>query len=113
MAARETVTEITTPLAWPDQVTLSVEEMSNPRFTPRELDLIQEQLGRSFSAVMQDEDSDDRVKVIAWLKLRRDGHKMSLDDLADVVIGFAVGDSENPTNATPPTGSPTSATGGE
>jgi len=94
----------------PATVDVSAEELSNPRFTPRELRLIQEHAGRSFSAIVGDADSDEKMVVIAWLKLRRDGYAITLADMDDVVIGFAI---ENPTNGKPPPTSPHSVVGGE
>ena len=79
----ETVTEIRPPRV-PDRVVISTDY--TPAFTPRELDMIKEQTGRAYTAIINDDDSDERMIVTAWLKLRRDGHDVSFDDMRDVVI---------------------------
>jgi len=106
MADAENVTQL--PRALPDEVVLRAEELATPRFTPRELRLIQEHLGRSFSQLVTDEASDDKLAVVAWLKLRRDGYDVSWDEMDDVVISIAA-ESANPTSAQPGTTSPPSA----
>ncbi len=58
------------------------------RFTPRELRLIREHTGRSYSEISADETSDDRFTVMAWLKARRDGHPVDWDDMDDIVISI-------------------------
>lgn len=95
----------------PTEVHLSRDDLASPRFTPRELRLIKDTTGHSFTTLIGDDDSDDKVVVIAWLKLRRDGYDVTLADMDDVVLSFNV-DAEDPTNASPPTTSPRSATGG-
>jgi hypothetical protein len=100
-----------TALAAPTEVVLSTTEVSKPRFTPRELRLIREQTGRSFTQIMADDDSDDRFVVFAWLKLRRDGHDLEWADLDDVVISLTTAEPD-PTNGRPPTISPPSAATG-
>ncbi|MBO0743673.1 MAG: hypothetical protein J2P43_01545 [Candidatus Dormibacteraeota bacterium] len=59
------------------------------RFTPRELRLIKEHTGRSFSEILSDDESDDRFTVLAWLKARRDGQGIEWEDMDDVVIVLA------------------------
>ena len=60
----------------PREVTLRQDELAAPRFTPRELRIIKEQLGRSFMQLIQDEGDDEKFAVMAWLKLRREGHDL-------------------------------------
>jgi hypothetical protein len=110
MAETEALTLAPTPLV-PSEVQLRSEELSAPRFTPRELRLVQEHLGRSFTQVAADDDSDERLVVLAWLKLRRDGYALTLADMDDVVIAVTTAQ-EDPTSAPPQTDSPRSATGG-
>ena len=95
---------------WPAQVELRQEEVQTPRFTPRELRMIQEHTGRSFSQIVTDEDSDEKFVLVAWLKLRRDGYQVGWDDMDDIVI--QIGGSANPTTEQPATTSPPSATTG-
>jgi hypothetical protein len=93
------------------EVELTTSEVARPRFTPRELRLIKEQLGRSFTQVMSDEQSDDRFIVFAWLKLRRDGHPIEWEDMDDVLISLS-GEPADPSNGQPASSSlPSVATG--
>ena len=73
----------------PAEVTLDVVEAMSPRFTPRELRAIKDQLGRSFSEVIADDDGDEKYVVLAWLKLRRDGYDITLADMDDVVVSLS------------------------
>lgn len=94
------------------EVVLTAEDVRAPRFTPRELRMVQAQYGKAFSAIVGDEDTDDKFVVLAWLKLRRDGVDCDVTDLDDVVITLAVAEELDPTSAVPPTISPSSANGG-
>lgn len=94
------------------EVIVTADDLKNPRFTPRELKLIHEQWGRSFSAIVSDDSSDDKLVVFAWLKLHRDGHAVTREDIDDVLIRFEI-DTPDPTNGRPPTISPSSAATGE
>jgi hypothetical protein len=102
----------TVPLP-PREVVLHMEEMRSPRFTPRELRMVKEHTGRAFSKLVADEDSDEKLTVLAWLKLRRDGYEGSLADLDDVVITLDAGGAEDPSSEQAPTLSPPSAATGE
>lgn len=94
------------------EVELTTSDVAKPRFTPRELRLIKEQVGRSFTQVMSDEESDDRFVVFAWLKLRRDGHELDWSDMDDVVITISGEPAVDPTNGQPARTSPPSAATG-
>lgn len=94
------------------EVELTTSDVAKPRFTPRELRLIKEQVGRSFTQVMSDEESDDRFVVFAWLKLRRNGHGLDWDDMDDVVITISGEPDVDPTNGQPAKTSPRSAATG-
>ena len=96
----------------PEKVTLAADEL-RVAFTPRELAAIRQHYGRPWSAVMQDEDSDDKFVVLGWLKLRRDGVELPVDAMSDVVIELDVAMVADPTSVAPPTISPPSATSGE
>jgi len=76
---------MTTPAGGVAEVELDLAEMTM-RFTPRELRLIREHIGRSYSEIVADDTSDDRFTVMAWLKARRDGHPLEWEDMEDVVI---------------------------
>jgi hypothetical protein len=98
----------------PDEVRLVKADLS-PRFTPRELATIKARYGKSMTALMQDDVSDDRLIVVAWLRLRREGRDVDLDDMDDVVIGLPTeldASAVDPTNATPANGSPPSVSSG-
>jgi hypothetical protein len=98
----------------PDEVTLYQEDLTSPRFTPRELDTVRDQVGRSFTQVLIDETSDDKFTVLAWLKLRREGVTVDWEEMRDVVISVKADVSGlDPTNVVRPTTSPPSATTGE
>jgi hypothetical protein len=94
----------------PREVQLVASEL-DARFTPRELRLIEQKLGRPFSRIAADEDSDEKLIVMAWLKLRRDGYELDFSDMDDVVIVLSA--EPDPTSGQPPATSPPSApTGG-
>ena len=93
------------------EVTLLAEDFAQPRFTPRELDTIKAQTGRGFMQIIQDE-GDDKLRVFAWLKLRRNGLDIAWGDMDDVLITVS-GASPDPTTAPPDTTSPRSAGSGE
>ena len=95
----------------PAEVTLRQDELAAPRFTPRELRIIKEQLGRSFMQLVQDDGDDEKFAVMAWLKLRREGYDLDYTDMDDVVITIG-GTSLDPTNEQPDTTSPHSAASG-
>lgn len=71
----------------PEEIELDLADMA-VRFTPRELRLIREHTGRSYSDIVADETSDDRFTVMAWLKARRDGHPLDWEQMEDVVISI-------------------------
>jgi hypothetical protein len=96
----------------PMEVVLRQDEVSAPRFTPRELHLIKEHLGRSFTQILTDDDTDDKFVVMAWLKLRRDGYDLGWDEMDDVVITIG-GQPADPTSAPVSTTLPRSAATGE
>lgn len=106
----DTITTVT-----PDEVRLVKADLS-PRFTPRELATIKARYGRSMTALMQDDLSDDRLIVVAWLRLRREGRDVELDDMDDVIIGLPTeleaAAAMDPTNAKPANGSLPSPTSG-
>lgn len=104
----ETVTEIRPP-SRPDKVTISTQY--TPQFTPRELDIIKDQTGRTYSAIVGDDDSDDRFVVTAWLKLRRAGYQLDLADMRDVVIELS-SEPPDPTSDERSSSSSTSAASG-
>jgi hypothetical protein len=99
------------PKQMPTEVELRADEFE-VGFTPRELRQIKESCGRSWSQVVADEtDDSDRFKVFAWLKLRREGHTPTFDDMDDVVIRI-VAAPPDPTSAAPSTNSPGSVATG-
>lgn len=100
---RETFDTPTTNGYVPTEVTLTKLDISTPRFTPRELQMVKDRLGRSFSQVIAEEETDDKFSVIAWLKLRRDGYPVDWDQMLDIVIAIDVTDALNPTSASPQT----------
>ncbi|HEY7037158.1 MAG TPA: hypothetical protein VH482_37905 [Thermomicrobiales bacterium] len=102
-------------LETPTEVTLYQEDVAAPRFTPRELQEVKAILGRSFTQVISDEDTDDKFAVLAWLKLRRAGHPIAWEEMLDVVIEVRATDAAplDPMNGSPPTTSPHSAATGE
>jgi hypothetical protein len=86
----------------PLEVILRQDEVATPRFTPRELRTIKEHTGQSFTQILADDTTDDKFTVIAWLKLRRDGHDIGWDEMDDVVIEIG-GTVPDPTIAPPAT----------
>lgn len=111
MAEPENLTALP-PREAPQEVTLHADELRSPRFTPRELRTIKQATGRSFTQLVADDESDEKLTVLAWLKLRRDGFPGDLADLDDTVITLAT-DAPDPTSARALTPSPPSADIGE
>jgi hypothetical protein len=100
---------VTTPLV----VKLFREDLTQIGFTGRELATIRDHTGHSLSELLADETSDDKFVVLAWLKLRREGHHLDWDAMLDVVVDFQPTESVvDPTSAPPSVPSPPSATGG-
>ena len=99
----------------PDTVTLYQDDLTSPRFTPRELQTVKDHLGRSFSQILIDETTDDKFTVLAWLKLRRSGFTVGWEQMEDIVIEVKadVPTDLDPTSAARPTISPPSAATGE
>jgi len=91
------------------EITLDIRDI-DMRFTPRELRLIREHTGRSYSQIMGDESSDDRFTVAAWLKARRDGTDIAWDDMDDVLISITNTSGLDPTIGQPAATSLSSAT---
>jgi hypothetical protein len=102
------VTQLPKPA--PSEVVLRADEMEIG-FTPRELRMIRESSGRSWSQIMADDDSDEKFAILGWLKLRRDGHQLAYSDMDDVVIRMT-GEPPDPTSVAPSTSSPPSAATG-
>jgi hypothetical protein len=101
-----------TPLQrYPSEVSLTPQDR-NVRFTPRELAAIKERYGRALSALVDDDESDDKLVVLAWLKLRREGWQLDLDDMLDIVVSLEGDGATDPTSGTPLTTSPPSAGSG-
>ena len=105
-----TVTRLRAPAA-PNEVTLTPQDR-NVRFTPRELEAIKGQYGKSLSTLIGDDDSDDKLVVLGWLKLRRAGYQIDLDDMLDVVVSLEGDSTPDPSNGEPSTTSPPSADSG-
>jgi len=106
----ETVTEIHPPARIPERVTIAGDYL--PAFTPRELEMIREQTGRAWTVLMGDDDSDERLVVTAWLKLRRSGHDLRLADMADVVIELVSGPPDPTSEGPSSSSSPSAGSGG-
>ena len=109
----ESLRQIPAPNTAPPEITLYREDLQSPRFTPRELRTIKEVTGGSFAQVLQNDDSDDRFVVFAWLKLRREGYDVEWSAMDDVVIEVKVGSSLDPTSDELSERSPASAATGE
>lgn len=109
----EPIREISAPTI-PDEVVLNRDDLGSPRFTPRELRMIKEAFGHSFWEVMQD-DSDDKFVMLAWLKLRREGHDLDVAGLDDTVIQISAAEQTpvDPTSGDTSRDSPPSAATGE
>ena len=110
MADTEVIPLQPRPAGLPAEVEITRAD-STPRFTPRELEMIKDRFGRSMTELTQD-DTDDKLVVLAFLKLRRQGLQVGFDDLTDVVIVLRGNNSEDPTNAGPTETSPPSVTPG-
>src|SRR5262245_39013071 len=106
----EPVTRIMRP-GLPDQVELLRDDISSPRFTPRELRMLKDTFGRSFGQLLADEDTDDKFTALAWIKLRRQGYDVPLDAMDDMVIEVKPGEMEpvDPSTGSSSTPSPPSA----
>jgi len=82
------------------------------KFTPSELAIVKERTGRSLMQILQDEETDEKFTVMAWLRLRRDGHDIDYDDMGNVIIDIGPGEPPDPTSAMPSTIWPNSAGSG-
>jgi hypothetical protein len=110
----EPIRPVATPNV-PAEVQLTRDDLGSPRFTPRELRMIKEAFGHSFWEVMQDDESDDKFVMLAWLKLRREGYTFDVADLDDTVIQVSAGEQTpvDPTSGDTSRDSPPSAATGE
>ena len=99
------------PARLPAEVKLTPQDQ-NVRFTPRELATIKESYGRSLSQLVSDDESDEKLVVLAWLKLRREGVDLSLDDMLDIVVSLEGAETVDPTSGGTSTTSPPSAGSG-
>jgi len=96
----------------PLRVILGTDDVS-AAFTPRELDAVKAHFGRAFTQIVADETTDEKFTVLAWLKLRRQGFDVSLDNMLDVIIELDANAIVDTTSGVTPTGLPTSAGTGE
>jgi len=97
----------------PATVVLFKEDLTQIGFTGRELAAIREHTGKSLSALLADEEGDDKFIVLAWLKLRREGHDIAWEGMLDIVVDFRpTGSAADPPLASPSTPSPPSVTSG-
>jgi hypothetical protein len=97
----------------PQTVILFKEDLTQIGFTGRELAAIREHTGKSLSALLGDEEGDDKFIALAWLKLRREGHEIDWDAMLDIVVDFRpTGSAADPQPAPPSTPSPASAISG-
>lgn len=87
------VTAITRSPALPAEVSLFREDLAAPAFTPRMLRAIRDAYGRSFGELMADEHSDDRLVVIAWLKLQEAHGPFPLEAMDDVLVRLKLAES--------------------
>jgi hypothetical protein len=100
----------------PAEVVLNRDDLGAGHFTPNELAMLKAHFGRSFSELVGDETSDDKFVALAWIKLRRLGHKVDFDQMGDTVIIVRAEEREPPADPTAggrSTSSPASAATGE
>ena len=100
------------PQELPTEVSLGKADR-NVRFTPRELELIKERFGRSLSQLIDDDDTDDKLVVLAWLKLRRAGFLVDFEQMRDVVVELTGDTPPDPLSGATSGTSPPSATSTE
>jgi hypothetical protein len=100
------MTQITRAL--PTEIVVRADDLE-VAFTPRELRMIREQTGRSWSQIVTDEESDDKFTAMAWLRLRREGHQLTLEEMDDVVIRIKAAEPPDPTSSGRSATSPNSA----
>lgn len=81
----------------PDSVKLTGE--TEIAFTPRELKMVREATGRSWSQIMSDEEDDEKFAVLAWLRLRREGHQIDYAQMEDVIIRIQADEDLDPTKS--------------
>jgi len=97
----------------PDIVRLYKEDLTQIGFTGRELAQIKAHTGHTLSTLLADENGDDKFIVLAWLKLRREGHPVDWDDMLDIVVDFQPTEArEDPPSAPLSAPSPPSVTSG-
>jgi len=96
------------------QIEVTITADYRPRFTPRELETIKAETGRSLMQLISDDESDEKFRVLAWLKLRRSSHPLEWDEMRDVIIGLdEKAEPVDPLNEPPSSGSPPSVSSGE
>jgi len=112
MAKSEAVTKLR-PEPLPTSITIDTTNMAEVAMAPNELRELKRATGRSMTELMGDEGDDaDRLQVMVWLRLRRDGHRPSWDEAGEVLVIYQA-DAPDPTAAPSSIGPPTSAgTGG-
>jgi hypothetical protein len=112
MADTEAVTQLRPPPV-PSSIDIDPTAMAEVAMSPNELRQLKLQTGKNLSTLLGDEGEDaDRLQVMVWLRLRRDGINASWDEAGDVSVVYRSTEPD-PTNGGPPTSSPGSAgTGG-
>ncbi|HEV8163151.1 MAG TPA: hypothetical protein VGR74_01650 [Actinomycetota bacterium] len=111
MAKTDAVTKLR-PEPLPTEVTIDPNAMAEVAMAPNELRELKRQTGQSMTELLGDgADDADRLQVMVWLRLRRDGHRPSWDEAGDVAVVYRTV-VPDPTNGGPPISSPPSATTG-
>jgi len=97
----------------PEEVVVDPTAMGEVSLAPNELRELRQATGRTMSDLLGEEgDEEDKLQVMVWLRLRRDGHHATWDEAGDVRVVFR-SEQPDPTSGAPTTSSPGSAgTGG-
>ena len=78
------------PRPVPTEVELDPTATANVRLTPNELRHLKSETGRNLSDLLgEDGDDADRLQMLAWLHLRREGFAVDWEACGDVAIVFA------------------------
>jgi len=93
----------------PDSV--RIDPTGGIRFSPNELRDLRVTSGRSMTELFQDGDDADRMQAMAWLELRRRGHRVTWDAAGDVAVEL-VTPTPDPTTGDSSTSSQPSADSG-
>ncbi len=86
MAKANAVTKLR-PDPLPAEIEIDTTRMAEIAMAPNELRELRKQTGKGLTELLGEEATDeDRLQVMVWLRLRRDGHQPTWDEAGDVAV---------------------------